>query len=123
MFPVGASIEVFIVSIAPQNVLSEIQQEAENMSPTMMNWREELPFCYGVARRAKSTKHRVKPERVMKDGEPCGSGSPIGSTIESSCESSSGSSRGSSTGISRVMKFFWKLSTANGKRSIVCSMD
>ncbi|KAL3906993.1 MAG: hypothetical protein SGILL_009053 [Bacillariaceae sp.] len=113
VFPVGASIEVDIVSNAPKELLHEIQMEAENMSPTMMNWREELPFFYGVAR-AKPRHKRIKPQRVMKDGDLCGSEGDS-ATGSSSASSSGGSSGGSSSkGIARVMKFFWKLSTANG---------
>jgi hypothetical protein len=50
VFIEGASIEVLVTSNAPREILAKAQREAEEMSPTMMNWREELPFMYGVAR-------------------------------------------------------------------------
>jgi uncharacterized OsmC-like protein len=62
VFPVGASIEISVVSNAPKELLGEIQKEAEAMSTTMMNWREELPFLYGVAR-AKPQKKRTSLEK------------------------------------------------------------
>ena len=59
VFPEGASIEVEIVTNAPNSILETIQREAENMSPTMMNWENELPLKFEVLRL--EPKHRRRP--------------------------------------------------------------
>lgn len=100
VFPEGATIEVSVVSNAPNSVLVTVQAEAEEMSPTMMNWRQELPFLYGVA--------RLPP----KD---CDGMSVISSHSLGSDTSLSGSPRHRRRNGNRILNFFWKLSHKVGE--------
>ena len=49
MFPDGANIELDVVSDCPEELMEGIQYDVEEMSLTMMNWRQEIPYKYGVA--------------------------------------------------------------------------
>eukprot|EP00339_Tiarina_fusa_P009583 CAMPEP_0117016482 /NCGR_PEP_ID=MMETSP0472-20121206/12992_1 /TAXON_ID=693140 ORGANISM="Tiarina fusus, Strain LIS" /NCGR_SAMPLE_ID=MMETSP0472 /ASSEMBLY_ACC=CAM_ASM_000603 /LENGTH=455 /DNA_ID=CAMNT_0004720555 /DNA_START=126 /DNA_END=1493 /DNA_ORIENTATION=+ len=63
VFPEGATIEIVVWTNAPKSVIEDVKVEAEEMSPTMMNWRNELPLEYAIYRKAPS-------------GKPYGSGGP-----------------------------------------------
>ena len=56
VFPEGATMEIQVWTNAPKRVLNDVHYEAEEMSLTMMNWRNELPLEYAIFRKQPSGK-------------------------------------------------------------------
>ncbi|KAL3918117.1 MAG: hypothetical protein SGILL_004391, partial [Bacillariaceae sp.] len=98
VFPDGATIEISVTSNAPEHVLQKVEMEAEEMSPTMMNWRDELPFMYGVAR---------LPPRDNSDA----------TSIISEVSTANSRSRFGSDTRKRLLNFFWKKSHDVGQET------
>lgn len=126
IFPQGAVIDMDIVSNVPQANMDEILYEVDNMSPTMMNWRNELPFLYGVSRQDPTdTQKRLNRRYVKKfstkykddDREQAPSLSGSSGVSKASSDAASVSSSGTSSSAGRggrfkrfgVLNFFWKL--------------
>lgn len=100
IFSEGASILVSVVSNAPNDIIAKVQNEAEQMSPTMMNWREELPFMYGVAKLHPRNNDGVSVYSELSEN-----------TDQSPQRNTQRKGRG------RILNFFWKLSHKLGQES------
>ena len=48
IFPSGATIDLIIESNAPEDVMDQVQFEAEQMSPSFMNWTNSIPIDINV---------------------------------------------------------------------------
>ncbi len=94
-----------MVSNCPEEVLDEIQYEVEEMSLTMMNWRQELPFLYGVA--------REEPMGTVYSGTSvCDKAWVTGDSISSSQASTSQQGDQKKPRAKRgVLNFLWKMTS------------
>lgn len=123
VFPQGALIDMDIVSNVPQKDMDEILYEVDNMSPTMMNWRNELPFLYGVALQDPTEKQKKLKAKYVKGSVVKKEAPPEQAPVKRNCTASSTLSVNSSDAESvgsdstrsgrfknfGLLNFFWKL--------------
>lgn len=89
--------------------MEEIQYEVEEMSLTMMNWRQELPFLYGVA--------VEEPLGTVCSGmsSVCGNKSSLAAdSLQSDSSQSERRTRDPSSRKSKrggILNFLWKMSS------------